>query len=82
MGLVDRGVRHVAVACPAFPTDCLETLEEIGMGLREKFLKAGGLEFTMVPCLNAEPSWIVASSTLVQEKLRSIPLRNKNSLNL
>lgn len=56
--LPERGVRHLAVACPAFVADNLETLEEIGMAGRELFLEAGGESFTLIPCLNAEPAWV------------------------
>lgn len=51
-------VRKLLVMCPAFVTDCLETLEEIAMAGQESFLEAGGEEFTQVPCLNEHPSWI------------------------
>mgnify|MGYP001564945761 CR=1 FL=1 len=44
--------------CPAFVADCLETLEEIGMRARESFRAAGGEELTLVPSLNAHPSWV------------------------
>jgi ferrochelatase len=58
--LPGRGVRHLVVACPAFVADNLETLEEIGIAGRETFLSAGGETFTLVPCLNDDPSWIDA----------------------
>ena len=50
--LPGRGVRRVAVISPAFATDCLETLEEIDLQNRERFLEAGGEKFTYIPCLN------------------------------
>lgn len=56
--LPDKGVKNLVVACPAFVADNLETLEEIGMAGRDLFINAGGENFTLVPCLNAEPSWI------------------------
>jgi protoporphyrin/coproporphyrin ferrochelatase len=56
--LPGRGIRHLVVACPAFVADNLETLEEIGMAGRETFLAAGGETFTLVPCLNDQPSWV------------------------
>ena len=46
------GVRRLAVMCPSFTVDCLETLEEIAERGRKSFLDAGGLEFTMIPALN------------------------------
>lgn len=52
------GVRHLAVACPAFVADNLETLEEIGMAGRQQFMEAGGESFTLIPCLNDESAWI------------------------
>jgi ferrochelatase len=56
--LPGRGVRRLAVACPAFVADNLETLEEIGMAGREIFLEAGGESFTLIPCLNTDPDWV------------------------
>lgn len=50
--LAANGVKKISVACPSFVADCLETLEEIGMELREQFLSAGGDAFTLIPCLN------------------------------
>jgi len=46
------------VICPAFVTDCLETLEEIGMRGRESFLAAGGSKLQLIPCLNEHPLWL------------------------
>jgi ferrochelatase len=47
-----RGIKRVAVISPAFAADCLETLEEIDVQNRERFLKAGGQHFAYIPCLN------------------------------
>ncbi|HWY32221.1 MAG TPA: ferrochelatase [Candidatus Acidoferrum sp.] len=55
-----RGIRKLLVMCPAFVSDCLETMEEINMRGRETFLEAGGKEFNQIPCLNEEPLWIDA----------------------
>lgn len=49
--LAARGVRKVDVVCPGFAVDCLETLEEVGLGLEEEFAQAGG-ELRYLPCLN------------------------------
>ena len=49
----ERGIRRVTVVCPGFPVDCLETLEEIDMETRERFVRAGGEKFQYVPALNA-----------------------------
>jgi ferrochelatase len=56
--LAQRGVKRLLVMCPAFVSDCLETLEEIGMGIRDDFLAAGGESFELVPCLNDNTRWI------------------------
>jgi len=63
--LAGLGVKRLLVICPAFVSDCLETIEEIGMRGKETFLKAGGHEFTMIPCLNEHPKWIEALEKMV-----------------
>jgi ferrochelatase len=63
--LAKQGVKRLAVACPAFVSDCLETLEEIGVEGREIFLHNGGEEFTLIPCLNTHKAWIDALSTII-----------------
>lgn len=55
-----RGIKKLLVICPAFVSDCLETLEEIGMRGKETFIGAGGKEFAQIPCLNEHPLWISA----------------------
>ena len=75
--LARAGVRKLAVFCPAFVADCLETLEEIGMRAREEFRAAGGETLELIPSLNAEPIWVDAVATMVRECLpraRSLPL--------
>lgn len=66
--LPDRGIRKLAVMCPAFVADNLETLEEIGMQGRETFLEAGGERFTLIPCLNARPGWVTALAEMLRER--------------
>jgi protoporphyrin/coproporphyrin ferrochelatase len=56
--LPNEGIKNLLVACPAFVSDCLETLEEIAEQGRETFLHAGGESFTMIPCLNIHPLWV------------------------
>jgi len=58
--LAASGVRKLSVICPAFVADCVETLEEIGIRGKEVFLKAGGEEFELIPCINEHPAWIDA----------------------
>lgn len=54
--LAKDGVKHLGVVMPGFPMDCLETLEEIAIGERERFEAHGGERFTVVPCLNDDPA--------------------------
>lgn len=69
------GVKRVDVVCPAFTSDCLETLEEINMEAREAFLHAGGQEFHYIACLNDDPAWITALSEITQQHLQGWPTR-------
>lgn len=52
-----RGIKKLVVVCPAFVSDCLETIEEIGEEARHLFKENGGGEFTLVPCLNDNDDW-------------------------
>jgi len=63
--LVQQGIRRLAVLCPAFVADCLETLEEIGIRARADFLRAGGESLALVPSLNSHPSWVQAVTVLL-----------------
>jgi ferrochelatase len=67
-----RGPKKLTVLCPAFATDCLETLEEIALRNRADFLAAGGETFEYVPCLNAQPSHVHALSQLLLRHLNSV----------
>ena len=66
ISLPSEGVKHLAVACPGFTADNLETLEEIGIRGREAFLQAGGESFTLLPCLNDDPVWVQGLAALCQ----------------
>lgn len=52
-----NGMKNLAIVTPAFVSDCLETLEEIGMEGREIFKETGGETFNVVPCLNDREDW-------------------------
>jgi ferrochelatase len=56
--LAQNGVKKLLVMCPAFVTDCLETLEEIELQGAEEFQKAGGESLTLIPCLNDHEQWV------------------------
>ena len=62
--LAQQGKRRVDVYCPGFVSDCLETLEEIGVEGTRLFVAAGGAELRVVPCLNEHPAWIAALAEL------------------
>jgi ferrochelatase len=63
------GPKRLTVVCPAFATDCLETLEEIAIRNRADFLTAGGESFNYVPCLNARPAHVEMFAQLVKRHL-------------
>lgn len=60
-----EGVRSVVVVTPAFVADCLETIEEIGIGAREHFLASGGTALAVAPCVNQHPVWLDTVRRLV-----------------
>lgn len=53
-----QGIKNMAIVTPAFVSDCLETLEEIAMEGQEIFHEIGGKNFTTIPCLNDNYSWV------------------------
>jgi len=73
VALAREGVRHVAVMCPGFATDCLETLEEIDQEVRHAFTAAGGTEFHYIACLNDSHPWIAALAALAIRHLQGWP---------
>ena len=56
--LAKEGIKKIAVACPAFISDCIETLEEIGIRGKEDFVEAGGEDLVLIPCINDHDLWI------------------------
>lgn len=62
-----EGIKKLLVVCPAFVSDCLETLEEIAEEGKEIFMHAGGESFKMIPCLNVHPLWVQALAKWVRE---------------
>lgn len=61
--LATQGVKRLAIACPSFVADCLETLEEIGLRAKEQWHELGGEKFTLIPSLNDDPLWVDAVAT-------------------
>ena len=67
--LPGEGIKRVAVAAPAFISDCVETLEEIALEGRETFEEAGGTHFAALPCLNDSVEAIGLLETLAARDL-------------
>ncbi|MFP5406226.1 MAG: ferrochelatase, partial [Gammaproteobacteria bacterium] len=67
------GVRRVDLVCPGFVADCLETLEEIAMEVRQAFLESGGEDFRYIECLNESPAFIEALGALVLRHMSGWP---------
>lgn len=67
--LATEGVKKVAVICPGFSADCLETLEEIGEENKTLFLEAGGEHYHYISALNASADHIRFLATLVEKYL-------------
>jgi ferrochelatase len=63
--LARRGVQDLAVICPGFAADCLETLEEIGMENRDAFRAAGGKQDRNIPALNARADHVAALRAVI-----------------
>ncbi len=66
--IAEKGFKRIAVYCPAFVADCLETLEEIGIRADEDWKGAGGEALRLVTSLNAEEVWIQAVADMVREQ--------------
>ena len=66
VGWARQGNARVDVICPGFVSDCLETLEEIGIAARRAFMAAGGKELHLLPCLNESAEWIAALALIAR----------------
>ncbi|MGZ8289588.1 MAG: ferrochelatase [Telluria sp.] len=71
--LAREGVGRIDVICPGFTSDCLETLEEIAMEVKQDFMTAGGKEFNYIPCLNESPAWITALAEITEQHIIGWP---------
>ena len=65
--LPNKGVKNLLIMCPGFASDCVETLEEINIQGRETFIKSGGKNFDLIPCLNDNPDHIDLFEKLVMK---------------
>ena len=69
-GLAARGVRKVTVASPSFAVDCLETLQEVAIEYRDKFLEMGGERLTLVPALNDDDRHVDVLASIVTQQMK------------
>lgn len=65
--LASLGIKNLTVVCPSFVSDCVETLEEIGIRAKNQWIALGGEELSLVPSLNTHPLWIDAIINLYSE---------------
>jgi ferrochelatase len=79
MALAQQGVRKLDLACPGFPADCLETLEEINQEVRHAFMEAGGSQFHYIPCLNDSPLWLAGLAQIAQQHLQGWPTQTADA---
>lgn len=75
--LVRKGTKAIDVVCLSFSVDCLETLEEIGIELKDHFIRVGGERFNLIACLNDDPQAVDFYLTLIEEKLKSLSCSEK-----
>jgi protoporphyrin/coproporphyrin ferrochelatase len=69
-GLPEQGVKNIVMISPGFSSDCVETLEELAIGLQETFHEKGGVNFSVAPCLNDSPASISLLTQLAKEELK------------
>jgi ferrochelatase len=67
--LAKSGVKRLAMIAPGFSADCLETIEELGVEIRDLFLEAGGEKFARIPCLDDGEAGMRLLATLARREL-------------
>lgn len=67
--LAGDGVKSIVVITPGFSSDCVETLEEIAIGVKETFIEHGGENFSVAPCLNASTESVAMLKQLIDREL-------------
>ncbi|MBO1255788.1 ferrochelatase [Alteromonas sp. 5E99-2] len=78
--LPEKGVKSVQVMCPGFSSDCLETIEEIGIENRDYFLEAGGERYEYIESLNSDKAHIDMLFSLIQTNLSDWNVEKDNKL--
>ena len=68
--LAEEGVKRLAIVCPGFAADCVETLEEIALEAGEIFKEHGGEQFTLIPCLNDTPDGVRVLTGCIRNELQ------------
>lgn len=63
--LLQQGIKNIAIVCPSFTADCLETLEEVDIRTRLQWQQLGGENFVFIPCLNDHPRWVSALAQMI-----------------
>jgi ferrochelatase len=65
-----KGLQRIAVVCPSFVADCLETLEEIRIRANETWKKLGGEQLMLISCLNDSPAWVRSVSQMLRQTVQ------------
>jgi ferrochelatase len=65
-----KGVKNLVMIMPGFAADCVETLEEVAIGLGETFHASGGENFASVPCLNDSNESVAMLAAIAREELQ------------
>lgn len=66
--LINNNITDLTVVSPSFVADCLETLEELNINLKETWLKLGGKNFNYIPCLNDSDLWVDSLINIINNK--------------
>lgn len=64
-----EGAKRIAVVCPGFICDCLETIHEVDVEYKEEFLASGGEELRYIPCLNSSEAFVSVLEQLIKEQV-------------
>lgn len=60
-----EGAKRIAVVCPGFICDCLETIHEVDVEYREEFMHHGGERLDYIPCLNSSEDFVQVLAQLI-----------------
>lgn len=67
--LAQQGIERLAVVCPSFITDCLETEEEIQLRLKTSWFalmkNPSQARFSYIPCLNDQVKWVAGLGQII-----------------